>query len=325
MHRRALLAGIGTLSAGCLGASPPESGDSKRTTTKTETITRTACDGRTEATATTSAGGTETGVEYRLTDFEVSTTTDGPSVEYVLETSAFYSGDAVEREEERTGEEQVVVDISEVDDPEVRSAIETAIRTGEWRSNTVPDGLSGTVERVDFFTGVSEDDTYTHVGLTLHHLDPDAPPAVEFDATVVDDLVSPDSPGAVELELTNASDTTQQVFSGTVPPFGMVFAEAVDGSGEFLLWRDYEEEGCIRFSDGSWIRCDIGKRTELGPCESIARRYRVLPSSTGHHPAFTVPPGTGTYRIGDSLSYSEGNRAPESELSFEAEFGLESV
>lgn len=304
MRRRALLVGVGALSAGCLGVSPPDAADPSQATTRTET---------------------ETAAEFRLTDLEVSMTTEQPSVEYVLEPSAFYSGDAVEREEERTGGRQVVVDISEVDDAAIRDAIETAVRTGEWRSDDAPDGLAETVERVDFFTGLSRDDTYTHIGLTLHHLDPDAPPAVTFDATVVDDLVSPDNPGVVELELTNVSDALREVFSGTVPPFGMVFAEAVDGNGQFLLWRNYEQEGCISFRDGDWIRCDIGKITELGPAESVARRYRVLPSSTDHFPESTVPPGPGTYRTGDSLSHNRGNGAPASKLSFEATFDLESV
>lgn len=330
MRRRTLLAGIGALSAGCLGASPPRANDATPSTDDTETPSRmtaatTTCDRETETSSADAPTETPADAEYRLTDLTESASVDRPSVRYVLEPSAFFSGDAVERKEERTGEAQVVADISEIGDEDVRDAIETAIRTGEWRSNALPDGLVETVERVDFFTGVSEGETYTHVGVTLHRLRPDRPPAVAFSATVVDGVVSAESPGEIELALTNRSSTTQSVFSGTVPPFGMVFAESDDGSDEFLLWRNYEREGCIRFSDGNWIRCDIGKITELEPCETIARRYEVLPSTTDRHPEYTVPPGPGTYRIADSLSYYEERGAPESKLSFEVELGLESA
>lgn len=267
-----------------------------------------------------SAGG-----EYRVTDLTHSTETDGPSFKYVLEPSAFYSGDAVEREEERTGEELVVEDTSSIEDEAVREAIETAIQTGRWRSNSLPDGLVATVERVDFFTGVSDDETHTHVGLTLYRFQPDQPPAIEFDARIVDDVVSSGSPGAIELALLNDSQTTQQVFSGTVPPFGMVFASAVEGDGEFILWRNYEEEGCFTFTDGGWTRCSVGIISKLEPCGGISRRYEILPSDTTHRPEYTVPPGPGTYRITDSLGYYEQNGAPETSLSFEVEFTLEST
>lgn len=263
--------------------------------------------------------------EYRVTDLSQSTEADEPSFKYVLEPSAFYSGDAVEREEERTGEELVVEDVSSIEDEAVQEAIETAIRTGHWRSNTLPDGLAATVERVDFFTGVSDDETHTHVGLTLYRFQPDQPPAVEFDAVVVDDVVSSGSPGMIELALRNGSQSTQQVFSGTVPPFGMVFANALEGDGEFILWRNYEEEGCFTFNDDGWMRCDIGIITKLEPCERISRRYEILPTDTSHQPDYTVPPGPGIYRISDSLGYYEQNGAPETSLSFEVEFTLEST
>lgn len=328
MRRRALLTSIGALSAGCLGSSSPQASNETRTPKNRETSTSTTtntCDGEVETTATESSDEMATGGEYRLTSLTDSTSVDRPSVKYVLEPSAFYSRDAVEREAERTGEEQVVKDISEVADEAVRNAIETAIRSGKWRSNTLPDGLVGTVERVDFFTGVSEDDTYTHVGVTLYRLQPDRPPAVEFSAAIVDDIVSKESPGAIELTLTNNSQTTQHVFSGTVPPFGMVFAEPVESSDTFLLWRNYEDEGCINFTDDGWMKCHIGNVTELHACESITRRYDVLPSETSHHPEYTVPPGPGTYRITDSVGYYEEQGAPESELSFEVQFTLESL
>lgn len=328
MRRRTLLAGIGALSTGCLRSQSPQTSSTPSPTKTSETPTSTAtpsCDSGTETQSTDSSDESVTDGEYRLTGLSESTSTDRPSVRYILEPSAFYSSDAVEREEAQTGEEQVVKDISAVDDDEVRVAIETAIRTGDWRSNTLPDGLIEIVERVDFFTGVSEDDTYTHVGLSLYRLRTDQPPAVEFSAAIVDDTVSEESPGAIELKLTNRGSTTQSVFSGTVPPFGMVSAESGEGGDQFLLWRNYEEEGCINFTEDGWMMCSIGIRTELQPCQSITRRYEVLPSVTTHHPEHTVPPGPGTYRITDSLDYYEEHGAPESELSFEVQFSLEAV
>lgn len=253
MRRRALLASLATLSAGCLG-----SGSSESSTTTTTAQTETP-----PATAKTETLGPN--AEFAITDLDVSTRTDGPEFRYVLEPSAVYSEDAVERKETRTGEDQTVMAVSEIGNPAVREAVETAIEDGEWRSNDLPAGLADLVERVDFFTN-GRTGLGTHVGLTLHRLDPDAPPAIEFDASVVDPAVAPDDPGVVELGLTNVGPTPRKVFSGTVPPFGMVFAESTDGDDRLLLWRPYEEEGCIQFpDDGGWFRCDIGQVTELAP------------------------------------------------------------
>lgn len=334
MRRRALLASVAAFPTGCLGLSPEPTDDtptpdgspsSGGSVTPTHTPVET-CDGptatRTETPTDESSGGSETDGEFQLTDLTTSTGTDRPSAPYLLEPSAVYSADAVRREEERTGEDQVVRDVSEIEDEMVRSAIETAIQEGEWWADTLPEGLAETVAEVDFFTGVREDRTHTHIGLTLHRLRTDGPAGVAFEARVVDDVVSAESPGVVELELRNRLQTTQHVESGTVPPFGTVFAEAVDADERFLLWRDYEDEGCITFRDEGMEACSIGVVTDLEPCEHLTRRYEVLPTGTDRHPEYTVPPGPGRFRISDSVSYREEQRAPGSTLSFEVEFML---
>lgn len=292
MRRRTLLAGLGAgLTAGCLGrvgyrGRPPSNGDTA----------------------------------YRIVDLETTTSTERPSVRYVLEPSAFYSEDAVERKREREGEVRVT-DVSTLD-PAVREAVEAAIRDGEWRANDLPDGLAEAVERYDFFTGASSG-THTHVGVELYRFDPDAPPAVVFEAAVVDDRTAPGDPGALEFALRNVGDEPREVFSGTVPPFGVVFAEAAGGDGRFLLWRDYEEEGCVGFSDDGIVQCAVGKLTELRPGERIARRYGVLHDSTDVRPEHTRPPGPGAYRVADRVDHSRQHGAPGSTLSFEVRFALE--
>lgn len=253
----------------------------------------------------------------------MTTSTDQPSVKYVLKPMAFYSADAVEREREGSTESIVVMDVTEIEDPDVRHAIETALREDEWRSNTLPDGLAGLVERVDLFTGTPAGDARTHVGIELYRTHPDRPPAIEFDASVTDPWVSPERPGALEFTLTNTGQESQEVFSGTVPPFGLVRATRTTGSGQFLLWRDYGEEGCVNFTDDGVAVCAIGIITELAPGETLSRRYEVLPSTTAHHPDRTVPQGPGPYRIRDKLGYSPGDGAPGSTLSFAVEFTLE--
>ncbi|WP_168215794.1 hypothetical protein [Halorussus ruber] len=338
MRRRALLASLGALSAGCLGsgssdptavtrtATTRSTSESPVSTTERPTSTPESSETTTEADETTSESPEtpEPDAEFELTDLAVSTRTERPSVRYVLEPSAFYSADAVEREETETGEEQIVRDVSEISGPNVREAVETALEGGEWRSNDLPEGLADLVKRVDFFTGAGATGTHTHVGLELHRLSPDAPPAVEFDAEVVDSYVSPDDPGVVALSLTNASSEPRTVFSGTVPPFGMVFAESVESDDRFLLWRPYELEGCVQFTDDGYAKCAIGKTTKLSPGETVSREYEVLPSTTANRPRYTVPPGPGRYRISDSLTHYAKTGAPESKLTFEAEFSLQS-
>lgn len=148
---------------------------------------------------------------------------------------------------------------------------------------------------------------------------------IQFDATVPDALVSAGDPGAVELALGNVGETTQQVFSGTVPPFGMVFAELTGCDERFLLWRDYQSEGCIDYADGEWLVCDIGVYTTLTPGERIGRRYEVLPVETSTYPAHTVPPGFGRYAFEKELPYHADEDEPQSTLRATVEFELEAV
>jgi hypothetical protein len=333
MRRRALLASLGALPAGCLGFSPgTDDGDRNPDGSGPPTPTPVGiCDEPTATPTSDSSGGeasdgeSSANGEFRLADLETSSSTVRPSKPYLLEPSAVYSADAVRREEERTGEEQVVRNVSEIEDEPVRDAVETAIVAGEWRADSLPDGLAETVAEVDFFTGLREGRTHTHVGLTLHRIRTDGPPGLAFDARVVDDVVAPGSPGAIDLELRNQLRTTQTIFSGTVPPFGMLFANAADDPERFLLWRDYVEEGCIEFTDDGYLQCDIGVNTDLRPCERLTRRYEVLPTGTDRRPEYTAPPGAGTYRIHDSVDYYEERGQPASTLSFEVAFTLEEV
>lgn len=319
MHRRTLIVSLGSVMAGCLSGSP---GD-QSTDTPPASSTPTAPPTESSPSPTTPTESATPDSEYRITDLSVTTSTEQPSVKYVLEPDAFYSADAVERERERSTEDIVVVDLSEVGDPAVRQAIETAIRGGEWRSNTLPDGLADRVERVDFFTGVTTGQTYTHVGLELYRLDPDRTPPVEFDASVPDAVVSADSPGTLEFTLRNTGTETKELFSGTVPPFGIMRADRSSGDGRFLLWRDYEEEGCVFIADEGIGSCDIGITTELEPETELSRRYHVLPSTTEHYPDRTVPPGPGEYQTSEGIGYSTGNGAPGSTLSFTVDFTLD--
>lgn len=298
MHRRSVLAALAGTGAGCLDGLPDRDRQSP------------------DGTATT-----EGGREYRITDLSVTTRTERPSVTHVLEPTAFYSADAVERERADEDEPVVVRNVSEIADPAIREAVRTALADDQWRSNDPPDGLAETVRRVDFFTGVSEGD-YTHVGLTLYRFHPNRPPPVEFDASVADRTVSEGSTGAIELALSNTGQRTQEVFSGTVPPFGTVFADAADDDGRFLLWRDYEEEGCVTFTDDGIAACAVGKLTELDPGETVSRAYEVLPSSTTTHPEYTAPPGPGRYRITDQFGYSHEHGGPGSTLVAEVSFTL---
>lgn len=263
----------------------------------------------------------ERGAEIEIEDLVVQSSTNRPGVKFILELDTLYSSDAVERERESSTEDIVVMDVGEIEDAAVRDAVVTALRSGEWRSNSLPDGLRDLVERVDFFTGVPKDDTYTHLGVSLYRLHPDRPPAIEFQAAVTDRWVSPSSPGALELSLTNTSQTSQEIFSGTVPPFGLVSASTDDGS-RFLLWRNYVEEGCVFFSDEGIGRCDIGIITPIEAGETIARTYEILPSTTQKQPAHTVPSKPGRYRYAGGVSYNRGDGAPDSTLNFEIEFTL---
>lgn len=295
MRRRAILAALATLGTGCVSA-PGSPG---------------------------AVGGTDADTEYRIGDLTVSTDTDTPVHRYVVKARAFYSADAVQRERDSTTEDIVVTDITDIDDPAVRDAIVTAADDGAYRTDTLPTDLRTRLERTDFFTGFAGDHTWTHIGFELYELHPDRPPAIEFDAELLDAAVAPHDPGTLEFRLTNTGATTQELFSGTVPPFGVVGVEEVDTEGEFLLWRPYTEQGCVTFTDRGVVVCSIGVLTEIAPGDVVRRRYDILPSTTDHHPDHTVPPGPGRYRLTDDLSYSTGTGAPESTLSATVEFTLD--
>jgi hypothetical protein len=317
VRRRALLAGLGAVAAGCTSGYRAARDGDRTPGGPTDASTLQNC---ATPTATPTAAAPPADAEFRLADLAVEYTTDSPDHRYVLEPSAFYSAEAVEREAAEPGPDPVVMAVEELDSPDVRAAVTTAIRAEAWRADELPDGLAETVERVDFFTGASSG-TSTHVGLRLYRLHPDRPPAVVPEVRVTDPYVAPDDPGEIAFGLRNRGSEPREVFSGTVPPFGMLHAEAAPGRGRFLLWADYESEGCFSRTDEGWLRCDIGKVTRIEPCERVTRRYEVLPSTTAHYPDLTVP-RPGRYEVAASVSHSTEFGAPSTSLSFTTTFDI---
>lgn len=218
--------------------------------------------------------------EYLVSGFDVSTTKTAPTERYYLRITHVYSSEAVEREDG----DPTVRDASEIDDPDLRAAVESILSEGKLWREEIPDGLRELVERVDFFTWEADtdpEDTASHWRIAVYRAHPERDPVVEFDADLVDDRVAPGDPGAIVFSLTNTGDRTQSVFSGTVPPFSVLWAERSDGEDDdrALLWREYSEEGCVSFEeyDGepAVVACSIGVGTDIEPGETIERQYEL--------------------------------------------------
>jgi hypothetical protein len=312
MRRRTLLASAGAaLLAGCLsrGGTAPST---------------------TDTTTTDDPAGTATsGGQFVVSEFDVSTTKVAPPEPYYLRITAVYSTAAVERE----AGEQTVTDVSDVDDPELRATVEAVLSEGTvWREE-IPPGIDALTERVDFFTWEADTepgDTATHWGIDVYRAHPDREPALEFAADLVDDRLAPDDPAAVALSLTNTGEHTREVFSGTVPPFSVLWAEA-PGDERALLWRDYAEEGCVGFDDtggeATMFTCDIGHTTPIDPGETVEKRYELRPefgrdALAGH--AFDAP---GRYAVAETLTYHRQGEGlgPSTEVDWRVAFELESV
>lgn len=293
MRRRGVLVFLGSLTAGCVSIA------------STDTRTRTSEPSQSPPDA------------YGITEFSVATSYH----EYVLRTVALYSAQGLEQKREESDDSLVVMNVSEIKNPGTRQAIEAAIRNEEWGSDSLPAGLADLVERVDFFTGASEA-TSPYVGLKLF----DSPEPIEFDASVTDERIAPESPGTLEFSLTNTDDGTITVSSGSVVPFGVLWASRTAGEGRFLLWRNYKQDDPeIEFTDDGIISTLQEERTEIKPGESISRQYQILPATTTHYPDRTVPPGPGTYWVSGKIEYSEDNASisTEQEFTYDVEFSLE--
>jgi hypothetical protein len=303
MQRRALLAAVPPALAGCI-ASPPGS--------PTSTTTRDP--------------GSEPDADLAVTDLSVATEKVRPEHRYLVRITKTYSADAVADEPG----EQTVVDVSAVEDRAVRDTLKEVLSEGKVRRDEIPDGLRDTVERVDFFTWdatTAADATYSHWAVEVYEADPDRDPVVRFDADLVDDAVSAADPGAIAFSLENVGDRTWEVFSGTVPPFGVLWAGTVEPASaretpdgdRYLLWRDYEAEGCVRFSDdGRMISCDIGKITPIQPGETVEKTYELRPEN----PVGT-PLEPGEYVVSDTLSYSRENQGPSEKVEWRVAFAVE--
>lgn len=312
MHRRTVLAAGGAaLLAGCIGASSTDGSPSTGTTTDSP------------------AGTGTSGNEFVVSDFEVSTTKVAATERYYLRITDVYSTDAVERE----GGDPTIRDVSEIDDPALRATVKEVLDDGKvWREE-IPAGLGALADRVDFFTWEADtdpEDTATHWGIEVYRSHPGREPVVEFSAELVDDHVAPDDPGEIAFSLTNTCDRVQTVFSGTVPPFSVLWAEAPDDE-RALLWRNYTEEGCVVLGEvngePAMTRCDIGIMTPIDPGETIEKRYELR--SAFDHAAlvgygFDTP---GSYTVADTVSYYPDNRAqgPSTNVDWTVEFDLEAL
>lgn len=227
---------------------------------------------------------------------------------------------------EGVGDEQVVKDVSTIEDQTVREAVETALTNQKrgWRSNRLPDGLTELLDRIDFFTG-NFDSEYTHVGLTLYRFDPDDPPAIEFDVSLLDDRVVEGSPGVIELSLKNVSSEMTHIHGGADFPFGPLNATRIRSDEEFLLWQNFNNFCGVGVMDRGVSTLNYAVRRELKSQHTIDRRYRILPGSTSHHPDLTVPPGPGEYITSGTVEWDAGDDTMTLSLAWHVGFTLEAA
>lgn len=270
------------------------------------------------------------GQEFAVTDFNVSSEKVAPPNRYYLRITAVYSTDAVEREEG----DPVITDVSEIDDPEHRAAVEAVLSEGRVWRGAIPQGLRELTERVDFFTWEAKtdpDDTATHWAITVYRAHPDREPVVEFSAELLEDHVAPDEPGAITFSLSNTGEHTQAVFSGTVPPFSVLWADGPGSDDRALLWREYAAEGCVTFGEmggeAEMMTCDIGVTTPIQPGETIERRYELrsgFDREAISDNAFDAP---GTYTVVETLSYHRHREdlGPRTEVDWSVTFDLEVI
>lgn len=158
MRRRTVLVAAGSaFLAGCLGSSSGNDSPSA---------------GGNGTTANTPASTGAAGDGFAVSEFDVSTTRVAPTEQYFLRITHVYSTDAVEREEG----EQTIRDVSDIDDPALRSSVEAILSEGKlWRAE-IPQGLRALTERVDFFTWNADtdpEDTATHWGVDVYRAYPD--------------------------------------------------------------------------------------------------------------------------------------------------------
>lgn len=328
--RRRVLKTIGTGGLlGMTGVAGCVRNTGSNTPTASPESTTADSDGNTPTHTTGSSSiGVASNAEFRVSGFDVSTTKTAPQKSYFLRITKSYSESAVQDE----AGVQTIRDVSDVADPAVQATLKDILSEGKiWRSE-IPDGLQEVVQEVDFFTWESHSDpgdTYTHWGIKIYSAYPNRDPVVEFSAELVDDRVAPDDPGAIEFVLTNTADTTQVVFSGTVPPFSVLMADAPGAKDRALLWRDYEEEGCVSFqeTDGNpgMLVCAIGVNTPIDPGETVKKRYRLRPTFDRDSLAgwgFDTP---GEYSINETLTYHrEGDaQGPSTHVDWQVRFNLE--
>ncbi len=124
-----------------------------------------------------------------------------------------------------------------------------------------------------------------------------------FDAGIADPYVAPDDPGSILFGIRNESPERLTVLAGSVPPFGMLYAEATDRNSDVLLWRPYTTEGCYRRDGGEWEVCAVGREIQLESCDGVRKEYQVLSNAAEEVPAETILPGPGDYRITGELQY----------------------
>lgn len=293
MQRRALLAAIPTAlvssAAGCISGQP----------------------GNTASTTQT----TDPDASFVVSEFTVETEKVAPTYQYLVRITKVYSSDAVANEPG----DQTIVDVSDIEDPDVRTVIKDTLRDGKLHRDSIPDGLLETTERVDFFTWnetTSPDDTASHWDIEVFKAHPDRDPVLRFDAELTDNVVSPNYPAAVTFSIENVRDTTQEVFSGTVPPFGVLWADG-PGDERYLFWRDYQKEGCVNFQDDRVIVCSIGKITPVEPGRRIEKTYELRPENPVGSPL-----GPGDYAVTGTLTFHQQAQGPSTKVDWRVSFSV---
>lgn len=239
------------------------------------------------------------GPPFRITDFTVSTEKTEPTHQYVLVCTKTYSPEAAKRE----SSSDAIVHLDELDSV-IADRLEQVIRDNHVAADDIPDGLPEVLSRYEFFVwNRRSNDESDHYGVALHELDPTAPPALEFSATLCDEIVTIDNTGVIEFAVRNTSDEIQFVESGVTPPFHLLIATECDGDREFALWTDYDG---ISITQDRYAAITAEKITPVASEETVSRRYELRANTATEEPGSGLV--TGEFCVRGTLTYAPRDR-----------------
>lgn len=249
---------------------------------------------------------------YEVTDLSVTSEVNPPSYVVVLERVA-----------SQVAEDESVVHVQNLS-ADSADIVKAVVERRRYEAADLSSEVESVTSKYDYVQWPESSRKGRYFGIAAVNVQLGTPNPLDFAVDVAERYVSIGDPTNIEFRISNRSSRPMAVYSGVIPPFGVLTADVESGSQRLVLWND-------RYAENDGVSTDLGAVTGktkqetsvvLEPGETRLEAYQIRLRDYLPFVRTSDAPST-RFTLAGTLRYSLGEVTADFGATYEVRFDID--